>query len=167
MFRLKILRSLSCVTATAGFLVGLSGCGSVGNHATPPPTPGKINHVVIIFQENRTPDNLFGADAKLIANGADIASSGKNFAHHPFRFAHPHVQDLGTLDVHEIFLHLDPRFFTKLLGQVVSGRFTNQRLSAARWTVKEETLRCGMLKFLEKLRVQKWKFDCILDRLQR
>jgi phospholipase C len=34
-----------------------------------------IKHVVIIFQENRTPDNLFH-DPVLIARGADIASSG-------------------------------------------------------------------------------------------
>jgi phospholipase C len=38
---------------------------------------GKIQHVVIIFQENRTPDNLFH-DSVLINRGADIASSGKN-----------------------------------------------------------------------------------------
>ena len=36
-----------------------------------------IQHVVVIFQENRTPDNLFH-DPVLIARGADIASSGKN-----------------------------------------------------------------------------------------
>jgi hypothetical protein len=34
---------------------------------------------VIIFQENRTPDNLFH-DPALIAKGADIASSGMNSA---------------------------------------------------------------------------------------
>ncbi len=37
---------------------------------------GQINHVVIIFQENRTPDNLFH-DQNLINAGADIASTGK------------------------------------------------------------------------------------------
>jgi phospholipase C len=36
-----------------------------------------IQHVVIIFQENRTPDNLF-QDPVLLARGADIASSGRN-----------------------------------------------------------------------------------------
>jgi phospholipase C len=36
-----------------------------------------LQHVVIIFQENRTPDNLFH-DPVLIARGADIASSGIN-----------------------------------------------------------------------------------------
>jgi phospholipase C len=40
-------------------------------------TAAVIQHVVIIFQENRTPDNLF-QDPVLIARGADIASSGIN-----------------------------------------------------------------------------------------
>jgi phospholipase C len=34
-----------------------------------------IRHIVIIFQENRTPDNLF-QDPVLVSRGADIASSG-------------------------------------------------------------------------------------------
>src|SRR5579872_6195384 len=38
---------------------------------------GLIQHVVIIFQENRSPDNLF-QDANLIAAGADIQSFGIN-----------------------------------------------------------------------------------------
>jgi phospholipase C len=36
-----------------------------------------IQHVVVIFQENRTPDNLF-QDPVLIGRGADIAQQGKN-----------------------------------------------------------------------------------------
>ena len=36
-----------------------------------------IKHVVIIFQENRTPDNLF-QDPVLISRGADIATQGLN-----------------------------------------------------------------------------------------
>jgi phospholipase C len=40
-------------------------------------TAAVIQHVVIIFQENRTPDNLF-QDPVLISRGADIASSGQN-----------------------------------------------------------------------------------------
>jgi phospholipase C len=36
-----------------------------------------IQHVVVIFQENRTPDNLF-QDPVLIARGADIVQSGIN-----------------------------------------------------------------------------------------
>jgi len=40
-------------------------------------TAAVIQHVVVIFQENRTPDNLFH-DQVLINNGADIAISGVN-----------------------------------------------------------------------------------------
>ena len=54
-------------------MLGMNGCG--GSSAAL--SGGKIQHVVIIFQENRTPDNLF-QDPVLIANGADIASSGLN-----------------------------------------------------------------------------------------
>src|ERR1700675_4763476 len=61
--------------STAGFLLSLNGCG--GSAKSRPPGSQPIQHVVIIFQENRTPDNLFH-DPVLIARGADIASSGKN-----------------------------------------------------------------------------------------
>jgi len=40
------------------------------------PNGSKINHVVVIFQENRTPDNLFH-DPVLMNRGADIASTGQ------------------------------------------------------------------------------------------
>lgn len=60
----------------------MNGCGGSKSSVIvppppPPPPPGTIKHVVVIFQENRTPDNLFH-DPVLIANGADIASSGVN-----------------------------------------------------------------------------------------
>jgi len=35
-----------------------------------------VKHVVIVVQENRTPDNLFGADTALAQSGANLASSG-------------------------------------------------------------------------------------------
>ena len=64
------LVSISIVLLCASaFLLTQNGCGD-GPH-----TP--IQHVVIIFQENRTPDNLFH-DPVLIARGADIVSSGIN-----------------------------------------------------------------------------------------
>ena len=63
--------------AAAVLLLSLNSCGnnSSGGGTTPPSS--KIKHVVVIFQENRTPDNLFH-DPVLIANNADIASSGTN-----------------------------------------------------------------------------------------
>ena len=50
------------------FFLTQNGCGT-----THPP----VRHVVIIVQENRTPDNLF-QDPALISRGADIVSSGIN-----------------------------------------------------------------------------------------
>jgi phospholipase C len=59
-------------------LLSMNGCGAGSTTVTvPPATVSKIQHVVIIFQENRTPDNLF-QDPVLISHGADIASSGLN-----------------------------------------------------------------------------------------
>jgi phospholipase C len=66
--------------SVTGLLITMNACSGSGTPAiltTSPPPPGKIQHVVIIFQENRTPDNLF-QDPVLIARGADIQSSGVN-----------------------------------------------------------------------------------------
>jgi len=52
-------------------LLPLNACGG-GAFGIP---RGRIQHVVIVVQENRTPDNLFH-DQVLIARGADIASNG-------------------------------------------------------------------------------------------
>ena len=57
-------------------LLNLNACGGQAPVVQP---QTKIQHVVIIVQENRTPDNLFH-DPVLIARGADIASSGVNSA---------------------------------------------------------------------------------------
>jgi phospholipase C len=63
----------------AASLLVLNSCSSSGGTTTPPPPPppGQIKHVVVIVQENRTPDNLF-QDPVLISRGADIAQSGLN-----------------------------------------------------------------------------------------
>ncbi len=63
-----------------GLLLFLSGCTGFSSAGSSDPSTtllGRFQHVVIIFQENRTPDNLFH-DSVLIARGADIASSGVN-----------------------------------------------------------------------------------------
>lgn len=72
-------RTTSLCASTLLFCAGVlllssNGCGGSSSSSIP---QGKIQHVVIIFQENRTPDNLFH-DPVLIANGADIASTGVN-----------------------------------------------------------------------------------------
>jgi phospholipase C len=52
--------SVSILLFCAGaFLLSLNGCGSNTTETKLPPPPSSIQHVVIIFQENRTPDNLF------------------------------------------------------------------------------------------------------------
>ena len=61
--------------ASSAILLGSNSCGySASSNKS---ASGTIQHVVIIFQENRTPDNLFH-DPVLINAGADIASSGLN-----------------------------------------------------------------------------------------
>jgi phospholipase C len=77
MRRRASLFGLVLLIVAASVLFGLNACG--GGHATfiNPPPPGKIEHVVVIFQENRTPDNLFH-DPVLMGRGADIASTGVN-----------------------------------------------------------------------------------------
>ena len=76
MQRISLFVFAIALLTSAAILVGLNGCGSVGSsNSQGPPAPGTIQHVVVIFQENRTPDNLF-QDPVLIGRGADIAQSG-------------------------------------------------------------------------------------------
>lgn len=79
MFSAKMLLFWGSLVCSAAFLASLFGCGGgAGTSSTsPPPASQKIQHVVVIFQENRTPDNLFH-DSVLISRSADIASRGVN-----------------------------------------------------------------------------------------
>jgi phospholipase C len=72
MSRSTMLLFWGLLVLTAGFLLALDGCGGSGG-TNPLPSSGKIQHVVVIFQENRTPDNLFHG-----LPNADIANSGLN-----------------------------------------------------------------------------------------
>ncbi|MGB9199511.1 MAG: alkaline phosphatase family protein [Terriglobales bacterium] len=62
-------------TNAPGALTAYSAEASGPTPESAQPSLGKINHVVIIFQENRSTDNLFH-DPVLINRGADIASTG-------------------------------------------------------------------------------------------
>jgi len=80
MIRLRVLASAIAPFAITllvlgGALLSLNSCGgsSVTTHLPPP--PGKIQHVVVIVQENRSVDNLF-QDPVLIKGGADVVQSG-------------------------------------------------------------------------------------------
>jgi phospholipase C len=63
----------SLLFGTSTILLITNGCG--GSISQSHVLAGKFRHIVIIFQENRTPDNLFH-DPVLIKAGADIATSG-------------------------------------------------------------------------------------------
>ncbi|MGA9306711.1 MAG: alkaline phosphatase family protein [Candidatus Sulfotelmatobacter sp.] len=89
MSRLALLAVSILLLCVGGLLLSLNGCsGSGTTTGTVPPPAAKIQHVVIIFQENRTPDNLFqglcippyGSASACSTNPSasqyDIASSG-------------------------------------------------------------------------------------------
>jgi phospholipase C len=102
--------SFICLT---GLLLVLNACGGGSTGPTPPSTQQKIQHVVIIFQENRSSDGLFH-DPTLMANGADIATTGTNSVGQvitlapvaldaPYDLGHSHqswlqMYDNGTMD---------------------------------------------------------------------
>src|ERR1700678_210080 len=79
MIRFGVVLASAALIVAAVLLMDLNGCGGTSGSGVgpPPPPPNAIKHVVVIFQENRTPDNLF-QDPVLISNGADIANSGGN-----------------------------------------------------------------------------------------
>src|ERR1700737_29210 len=81
MTKLRIMLFAILVLAMGGALLSINGCGATSGHSQPPPPPGKIQHVVVIFQETRTPDNLF-QDTKLNSKAADFAKSGKDLPGH-------------------------------------------------------------------------------------
>ena len=61
------------LTCISGALLNLGGCGLVSPSQRHLTSLQKIQHVIVIFQENRTPDNLFHG-----LPNADIASAGLN-----------------------------------------------------------------------------------------
>ena len=86
MIKLRVLVCAIVLLAVAGVLTSLNGCGSTSSTSTtpPPPPPGKILHVVVIFQENRSTDNLF-QDPVLYQQRnppADIVQSGTDSNRH-------------------------------------------------------------------------------------
>jgi len=78
MVRSKSFLLVALVIFTAVVVALMNGCGGTTTSSPPPPPPPqKIQHIVVIFQENRTPDNLF-QDHVLIQRGADIQNYGIN-----------------------------------------------------------------------------------------
>ena len=106
------LLSLSTVVCGLVLLLfnGCSGSQSIQN----PFTGGKIQHVVIIFQENRTPDNLF-QDPVLVAAGADISSTWTNSSGQPVPLS---AESLG---VSYDLSHAHPAFVSQYDGGKMDG----------------------------------------------
>jgi phospholipase C len=68
----RVLVPCALLCCFLAVLLNLGGCGgTVANTRVRPSSSHKFEHVVIIFQENRTPDNLFHG-----LPNADIANSG-------------------------------------------------------------------------------------------
>jgi phospholipase C len=88
--RLPALFMLITLAALAGVLLSLNGCA--GDSRGQFQQSQRIQHVVIVFQENRSTDNLF-QDPVLISRGADIVQSGTNSLGQPITLA---PIDLGT-----------------------------------------------------------------------
>src|SRR5215831_13432911 len=92
--------------------MSMNGCGGgIQQHTI---LAGKFQHIVIIFQENRTPDNLFH-DQVLIQSGADIASSGKNSAGQTIPLTP------SPLDIHYDLSHAHSAFMTMYNGGKMNG----------------------------------------------
>lgn len=75
MTRTALFCLLFLLLSAAVLLLALNACGDPSTSTSL--GHGKIEHVVIIVQENRTPDNLFH-DPVLMRSGADIASVATN-----------------------------------------------------------------------------------------
>ncbi|MBV8688920.1 MAG: hypothetical protein JOZ59_02330, partial [Candidatus Eremiobacteraeota bacterium] len=78
-----------------------------------PPPSNKIAHVVIIFQENRTPDNLFHG-----LPGADIANSGLNSQNQVVPLVPVHLS--GQLSPYDVD-HSHLAFTTEFNGGAMNG----------------------------------------------
>src|SRR5580693_9312570 len=66
-FLMKRMQSLLSVLALGLLGTALANAGTFN-------TP--LRHVIVIVQENRTPDNLFGADTALKSAGAHLVTTG-------------------------------------------------------------------------------------------
>ena len=79
---LRLTLAYVALLAMAAVMLNLNSCSGSSNSSSSPPPPSptpspvpsqSIQHVIVIFQENRTPDNLFHG-----LPNADIASAGVN-----------------------------------------------------------------------------------------
>jgi phospholipase C len=113
---------------TPGGSYSISVTGSDSNGAGPGNGPqplqlttaAVIQRVVVIFQENRTPDNLF-QDPVLIGRGADIASSGVNSKGQTIPLAPIDLGTLGSNPQNYDLGHSHPSFVAMYDGGKMDG----------------------------------------------
>jgi phospholipase C len=99
-------QQLSPTSTTTYTLTAQGAAGTTQAAATVTVDPYPIKHVVIIFQENRSADNLFH-DSNLIANGADIASTGLNSEGQTIQLTpRPLADDYDLAHNHENFVQM-------------------------------------------------------------
>jgi phospholipase C len=83
-------------------------------------TAAVFQHIVIIFQENRTPDNLF-QDPVLIARGADIAASGLNSLGQTIALSPVDLGTTGASPQNYDLSHTNPAFLSMYHGGKMDG----------------------------------------------
>jgi phospholipase C len=79
-----------------------------------------IQHVVVMFQENRTPDNLF-QDSVLISRGADIVQQGKNSAGQTITLVPINLGTAGSKPQNYDLLHSHSAFVSMYDGGNMDG----------------------------------------------
>ena len=93
---------------------------SNGSQALSLTTAAVFQHIVVIFQENRTPDNLF-QDPVLTARGADIASSGLNSAGQTIPLSPIDLGTTGSNPQNYDLSHANPAFVSMYDGGKMDG----------------------------------------------
>jgi len=79
-----------------------------------------IQRVIVIFQENRTPDNLF-QDPVLIVRGADVAASGLNSLGQTIQLAPMDLGTAGSSPQNYDLSHANPAFVSMYDGGKMDG----------------------------------------------
>lgn len=99
--------------------LAIASCGGGGSSGSGAGSTA-IQHIVIIFQENRTPDNLF-QDPALISRGADIASSGVNSLGQTVPLAPINLGTTGSNPQNYDLLHTHASFVAMYDGGKMDG----------------------------------------------
>jgi phospholipase C len=115
--RFQSVLSFLVLGVVGGILLSLNGCSGASNGH---PSPQQIQHIVVIFQENRTPDNLF-QDQVLISRGADMAQSGLNSSGQTIQLAPIDLGSTGSVPDYYDLSHAHKAFVDMYDGGKMDG----------------------------------------------